>query len=184
MLSTRLADDNVERTIDPGAVLVAWRRAGMGATANPRAAALGVARRFDASRLVVGSIVGDARHVIIEGAHIVPGFITPDAFAKKAVIVWIVVQVDDEALHRSHFYVRAHETRSRPVERYLAHFSEIRKIQKYIKSLALQHGVPIISNYNLDACIGQVIEHVIDSAVEAGKGRPQRKVRAIRGGSR
>ena len=108
----------------------------------------------------------------------------PDAFAKKAVIVWIVVQVDDEALHRSHFYVRAHETRSRPVERYLAHFSEIRKIQKYIKSLALQHGVPIISNYNLDACIGQVIEHVIDSAVEAGKGRPQRKVRAIRGGSR
>jgi hypothetical protein len=44
--------------------------------------------------------------------------------------------------------------------------------------------VPVISNYNLDACIGQVIEHVIDHAVEAGKGRPQRKVRAIRGGSR
>src|SRR5256884_6448486 len=128
--------------------------------------------------------VNEGTDVIIEGAHIVPGFITPDAFAKKAVIVWAVVQVEDEALHRSHFYVRAHETRSRPVERYLAHFPEIRKIQKYIKSLALQHGVPIISNYNLDACIGQVIEHVIDSAVEAGKGRPQRKVRAIRGGSR
>jgi len=114
----------------------------------------------------------------------VPGFIKPDAFAKKAVVVSLVVQVEDEALHRSHFFVRAHETRSRPVERYLAHFPEIRKIQKYIKSLALQHGVPIISNYNLDACIGQVIEHVIDNAVEAGKGRPQRKVRAIRGGSR
>ena len=128
--------------------------------------------------------VNEGTDVIIEGAHIVPGFITPDAFAKKAVIVWTVVQVEDEALHRSHFYVRAHETRSRPVERYLAHFPEIRKIQKYIKSLALQHGVPIISNFNLDACIGQVIEHVIDSAVEAAKGRPQRKVRAIRGGSR
>jgi 2-phosphoglycerate kinase len=122
--------------------------------------------------------------VIIEGAHIVPGFITPDALAKKAVIVWIVVQVEDEALHRSHFFVRAHETRSRPVERYLAHFPEIRKIQKYIKSLALQHGVPIISNYNLDACIGSVIEHVVDKAVDATKGRPQRKVRAIRRESR
>jgi 2-phosphoglycerate kinase len=128
--------------------------------------------------------ITEGTDVIIEGAHIVPGFINPDAFAKKAVIVWIVIQVEDEALHRSHFYVRAHETRSRPVERYLAHFPSIRKIQKYIKSLALQHGVPIISNYNLDACIGQVIEHVIDRAVEAGKARPQRRMRAIRGGSR
>jgi len=128
--------------------------------------------------------ITEGTDVIIEGAHIVPGFINPDAFAKKAVIVWIVIQVEDEALHRSHFYVRAHETRSRPVERYLAHFPSIRKIQKYIKSLALQHGVPIISNYNLDACIGQVIEHVIDRAVEAGKVRPQRRMRAIRGGSR
>jgi 2-phosphoglycerate kinase len=128
--------------------------------------------------------VTEGTDVIIEGAHIVPGFITPDAFAKKAVIVWLVIQVEDEALHRSHFYVRAHETRSRPVERYLAHFASIRKIQKYIKSLALQHGVPIISNYNLDSCIGSVIEHVIDRAVEAGKVRPQRRMRAIRGGSR
>ncbi|MGZ4138721.1 MAG: 2-phosphoglycerate kinase [Actinomycetota bacterium] len=128
--------------------------------------------------------VNEGTDVIIEGAHVVPGFINPEGFTKKAVIVWIVIQVEDEALHKSHFFVRAHETRSRPVERYLAHFQNIRKIQKYIKSLALQHGVPIISNYNLDAAIGSVIEHVIDSAVEAAKGRPQRKMRAIRGGSR
>lgn len=128
--------------------------------------------------------VNEGTDVIIEGAHVVPGFINPEVFTKKAVIVWLVIQVEDEALHKSHFFVRAHETRSRPVERYLAHFQNIRKIQKYIKSLALQHGVPIISNYNLDAAIGSVIEHVIDSAVEAAKGRPQRKVRAIRGGSR
>jgi len=135
-------------------------------------------------KALIERAVAEGTDVIIEGAHIVPGFLNPEPFEKKAVIVWLVIQVEDESLHRSHFYVRAHETRARPVERYLAHFANIRKIQKYIKSLALQHGVPVISNYTLDACIGSVIELVIDKAVEAGKGRPQRKVRALRGGSR
>jgi 2-phosphoglycerate kinase len=129
--------------------------------------------------------ITEGTDIIIEGAHVVPGFIDPQRFAKDAVIVPLVIQVEDEDLHRSHFYVRAHETRARPVERYLAHFANIRKIQKYIKSLALQHGVPIISNYNLDQCIASVIEHVIDRATEAAAVRPGRKrVRAIRGGSR
>src|SRR5947208_17091509 len=62
--------------------------------------------------------VTEGTDVIIEGAHIVPGFVNPEVFAKKAVVVWLVLQVEDEALHRSHFYVRAHETRARPLERY------------------------------------------------------------------
>jgi len=129
--------------------------------------------------------VTESTDVVIEGAHIVPGFLDPEAFAGKAVIVPLVLQVDDEDLHRSHFYVRAHDSRARPVERYLAHFDNIRKIQKYIKSLALQHGVPIISNYTLDACLRQVIDHVIDRATEAAKTLPHRPgVRAIGGGTR
>lgn len=127
--------------------------------------------------------VAEGTDAIIEGAHIVPGFLNPDAFGRKAVVVPFVIQVEDESLHRSHFSVRAHETRARPAERYLAHFANIRKIQKYIKSLALQQGVPIISNFNLDACLASAIELVVDRAVEAAKGRPQRRVTAIRGGS-
>jgi 2-phosphoglycerate kinase len=135
-------------------------------------------------KALIERAVTEGTDVVIEGAHIVPGFLDPTAFGKNAVVVPIVVQVEDEALHRSHFYVRAHDTRSRPVERYLAHLPNIRKIQKYIKSLALQHGVPIISNYNLDACLASVIDHVIDRAVEAAKDRPRRRVRALRGGTR
>jgi 2-phosphoglycerate kinase len=128
--------------------------------------------------------VTESTDVVIEGAHIAPGFVDPQAFGDKAVIVPIVIQVEDEDLHRSHFYVRAHDTRARPVERYLAHFGNIRRIQKYIKSLALQHGVPVISNYNLDACLRSVIDHVIDSATVAAKNLPRRRgVRAIRGGA-
>jgi 2-phosphoglycerate kinase len=128
--------------------------------------------------------VKESTDVVIEGAHIVPGFIKPDAFGAKAVVVPIVIQVEDEALHRSHFHVRAHDTRQRPVERYLAHFDNIRKIQKYIKSLALQNGVPIISNFNLDATLRAVIDHVIDRATEAASNLPRRRgVRSIRRGT-
>jgi len=109
--------------------------------------------------------------MIIEGAHVVPGFIKPEA-AGDAVIVPLVVAVDDEDLHRSHFFVRAHETRTRPQERYLAHFTNIRKIQKYIRSLALKHGVAIVQNYNLDATLSSVIDHVVARATETAAARP------------
>ena len=126
--------------------------------------------------------VTEQTDLVIEGAHLVPGFIDGKRFEGQAVVVHCVVTVEEEALHRSHFYVRAHDTRARPVERYLAHFANIRKIQKYIKSLALQHGVPIISNVNLDACLTSVIDLVVDRAVEAAKDRP-RKLRAVREGA-
>lgn len=138
-------------------------------------------------KALVERSITEGTDIIIEGAHVVPGFFDVEKFSRDAVIVPVVIQVEDEELHRSHFYVRAHETRARPVERYLAHFPNIRKIQKYIKSLALQHGVPIISNYNLDACISSVIEQVVDRSMDAASARPGRvpkRVRAIRGGSR
>lgn len=147
--------------------------------------------RDQASAVAVGvhalieRAVTEGTDVIIEGAHLVPGFIDPKEFDGKAVIVQVVIQVEDEDLHRSHFFVRAHDTRSRPVERYLAHFANIRKIQKEIKSLALRHGVPIIQNFNLDACLRSVIDHVIETTTEAAKSLPRRRgVRAIRGGTR
>jgi len=133
--------------------------------------------REQVSAVVVGikalieRAVTEGTDLIIEGAHVVPGFIEPDA-ASGAVIVHLIVAVDDEDLHRSHFYVRAHETRSRPVERYLSYFSNIRRIQKYIKSLALRNGAPIIQNYNLDATIAAVIEHVVTRATDDATARP------------
>jgi 2-phosphoglycerate kinase len=115
--------------------------------------------------------VTEGTDVIIEGAHVVPGFVKPET-AGEAVIVHLVVGVDDESLHRSHFFVRAHETRTRPQERYLSHFANIRKIQKYIRSLALKNGVAVVQNYNLDATLATVIEHVIAGATETAAARP------------
>ncbi|MGH2783942.1 MAG: 2-phosphoglycerate kinase [Actinomycetota bacterium] len=122
-------------------------------------------------KALIERAVTEGTDVIIEGAHVVPGFVRPDAEG-DAVIVNLVVAVDDEDLHRSHFYVRAHETRARPQERYLQSFGNIRKVQKYIRSLALRNDVPIIQNYNLDAALAAVIDHVVSTATDDASSRP------------
>lgn len=132
-------------------------------------------------KALIERAVTEGTDVIIEGAHVVPGFVRSDAEG-EAVIVNLVVAVEDEDLHRSHFYVRAHETRARPQERYLQSFANIRKVQKYIRSLALQNGVPIIQNYNLDAALAAVIDHVVSTATDDASSRPAttRRPRAIK----
>ncbi|MEW6155745.1 MAG: hypothetical protein AB1673_17460 [Actinomycetota bacterium] len=116
--------------------------------------------------LVQRAIV-EGTDLIVEGAHVAPGFIKLDRFAGKALAVQLVVTVDEEETHRSHFLRRAAETGNRPPERYLENFESIRKLQRYIRSLALQHGVPIVPSYNLDATLSQVIDLVVGQAIDA-----------------
>lgn len=116
---------------------------------------------------LIARAVAENTDLIVEGAHLVPGFIDTTEFASQAVVVPMVITVDDEELHRSHFTMRAHEVRSRPAEHYLEFFGNIRKIQRYVKSLALEHGTPIVPSYNLDSTLSQVIELVADRALSA-----------------
>lgn len=100
--------------------------------------------------------------VIIEGAHVVPGFIDLETWSARTLAVPVVVTVDDEEIHRSHFATRSNEAPGRPAKRYERGFGNIRKVQKYIRSQALLHGVPVIPNYNLDQAIGGVIDLVVE----------------------
>lgn len=104
--------------------------------------------------------------LIVEGAHVVPGFVDAAEYT-EAVVVPLVITVDDEEVHRSHFLMRSNEPRARPSDRYLDFFDNIRKIQKYVKSLALERGVPTVPSYSLDSTLSQVIELVVTRAMEA-----------------
>jgi DNA-binding SARP family transcriptional activator len=71
LLSTRLADDTAARSVDAGAVLAAWRAAGLLATTDvPRDTLVMLARELGASRVVTGSVVGAPSHVIISASVI------------------------------------------------------------------------------------------------------------------
>lgn len=118
---------------------------------------------------LVERAVHEGTDLIIEGAHLVPGFVG-GAWEEKAVVVPLVVTVEEEDLHRSHFFLRAADAKQRGSDRYLTSFANIRKVQKYIRSLALQRGVPVIPSYSLDATLAAVIDHVVTNAVRRAKG--------------
>ncbi|MHB8668982.1 MAG: hypothetical protein ACYDAD_00225 [Acidimicrobiales bacterium] len=115
---------------------------------------------------LVQRAVDEGTDLIVEGAHVLPGLVDTKRFEGRAVVVPVVVTVDDEELHRSHFVMRALEQRARLPERYLDHFESIRKLQRHVKSLAIQHEVPIVPSYHLDATLSQVIDLVVGQAFE------------------
>jgi 2-phosphoglycerate kinase len=115
---------------------------------------------------LIDRAIAENTDMIIEGAHLVPGFLEK-IDSDDAVIVPLLVTIDDENLHRGHFYRRDRDTGARGSERYLKAFKKIRKIQKYMVSSALMRGVPTISHYDLDATLTQIIDHVITKALES-----------------
>jgi 2-phosphoglycerate kinase len=111
---------------------------------------------------------------IIEGAHVVPGFLDVQRFGDRVLAVPVVVTVDEEEVHRSHFQARSADSAARPFDRYISNFDNIRRVQKYIKSQALSHDWPVIASFNLDQTIAAIIDLVVDRATErlARDGKP------------
>ncbi len=114
------------------------------------------------TKALIERAIAENTDLILEGAHLVPGFLQ-GVESDKAVVVPVLLTVDDEELHRSHFYRRNHK--GRPNERYLQGFKKIRRIQKYMVNSALMRGVPTIPHYDLDATLSQIIDHVIAKAL-------------------
>lgn len=99
--------------------------------------------------------------LIIEGAHVVPGFLRLPA-AHEAIVTQMVVTVDDEQVHRSHFAARSQDTRAQRQHRnYLDYFTQIRTIQDYVRALAVEHGIPVVPSYSLDATVSRVMQLIV-----------------------
>lgn len=116
-------------------------------------------------KAIIKRAIREQTPMVVEGVHLVPGFMDPSAF-KEAFVINVIISVEDEEIHRSHFFMRGLETKgTRPMKRYKANFEHIRKIGSYIEKLAKEHGVPDISSYNLDTTVNLVMEEVMKDVV-------------------
>lgn len=98
---------------------------------------------------------------VIEGVHCVPGAI--DGLAQlDAVVVQVVVAIEDEELHKSHFLARG-ESQRRAVERYLGAFGRIRRLQEYVIQRARKEGVAVVENSSLDDALVEVMNLVLET---------------------
>ena len=120
------------------------------------------------AKALIDRAIEEGTDIILEGAHLVPGFLE-GIESEDAVIVPLLVTIEDEELHRSHFYLRAREPRGRSGDRYLAAFKQIRRIQKYMINSAMMRGVPIVEHDDLDNTLSKIIDQVITKALETAE---------------
>lgn len=119
-----------------------------------------------AVKALIDRSVLEGDSLVLEGVHLVPGYIEASQF-RNARVVQLVISVDDEDAHRSHFYIREVQTDGmRPFERYRANFGSIRLLGHYVEDMAREHGIPVIVSHQLDATIADVIEHIVNAAIE------------------
>ena len=120
---------------------------------------------------VLRRAVIEGTDVIVEGAHLVPGFIQLPS-RTEAVVSHMIVTVDDEATHRGHFAARASDARGQRQRNYLEHLADIRRVQAYMRALAVEHGVPVVPSYSLDATVSRVMELVVAATTDHSEPPP------------
>jgi len=119
--------------------------------------------------------------MVIEGIHLVPGYIDSSLF-KRASVVPLLIAVDDEEAHRSHFYIREIQTDGmRPLEKYRSSFANIRLLGEYIEDLAVEHGVPVVHSHQLDQTMAEVLELIVDTAIREDEEMAVERVEPMKG---
>jgi 2-phosphoglycerate kinase len=115
---------------------------------------------------LINRAVLEGTSMVIEGIHLVPGYLDPRSF-EGARVVQLVIGVDDEQSHLSHFYIREAQTEgSRPLDRYKAGFGSIRELGQYIEELAREHDIKVIYSHQLDQTVADVLEYVVTAAID------------------
>ena len=112
---------------------------------------------------IVDRAANEAKPVVVEGVHVVPGGVHPRT-RERCVLVEALVVVEDRELHRGHF---SHRPGTRPAERYLAGFEDIRRLQDHLWGRAHSEGVAVIDNDNVDDTLAQLMQLVLDAVQEA-----------------
>jgi len=111
---------------------------------------------------MIDRAIREGVNMILDGVHLVPGFLNVAPFRRSAIISWIMSTVSDEASHKARFSSREAGLRNRLARRYLDNFESIRKIQTYVLSLAEEHRIPIVENDDFDKAVASAISTVSD----------------------
>ena len=99
---------------------------------------------------------------IIEGVHIVPGFIKQELIDNNNIIIFTLI-VDDEESHRQRFYSRCRQPWvKRSLEKYMENFDMIRKTQKFLVEQANIHDTRVINNVEINETIDIMVNDILE----------------------
>ena len=111
---------------------------------------------------IIERSVKEGISTIIEGVHIVPGFIKEELIEDNNIIMFTLT-VDDEEAHKQRFYSRCRQPWvKRSLERYMENFGTIRKTQNFLIKQAEIHNTPVINNEDINETIDIMIEDILE----------------------
>ena len=114
-------------------------------------------------RAMIDRAIEENMHMIIDGVHVVPGFINLKAYKDKAYIIEIVIVVLDKDSYRQRFVIRQDTASRRHFKRYLENIDSIYRIQKYIIEMAEHYNCPILNNIDFEKTVLSIIRRITDS---------------------
>jgi len=113
---------------------------------------------------VIERALKEGLNLIIEGVHLVPGFLKKEIMALPNVVL-VVITSPDESQHRSRMYSRSESVvTKRPVESYMKEFPKIRAIQSYLVDRAREEETMIVENINIEQTVDEIFEEVMRRA--------------------
>jgi uncharacterized protein len=96
---------------------------------------------------VIKRAVDDYDDLVIEGVHLVPGFLDIEKFKEDANIHFFVLTADED-VHKERFVKRAMKIKRGG--KHLEYFKENRIINNYLVKQALEHRIPVINNLGIN----------------------------------
>jgi 2-phosphoglycerate kinase len=112
---------------------------------------------------IIERAIRERTRMVLEGAHIVPGFLKENEWG-EAIVIQMVLMVRDEDRHKGHFFVRDQETQGvRSLKKYLGEIDKIRRVQDFLVSRANEAGVPVIDNQSIDDVVSTAMDIVLDA---------------------
>ncbi|MEG3224399.1 MAG: 2-phosphoglycerate kinase [Methanobacteriales archaeon Met13] len=109
---------------------------------------------------VIERAIKEGISIVIEGVHIVPGYIRADLVDRSNVAMFVLT-LQDEEIHRGRFYSRCRQMWARrPLKRYMDSFNDIRRTHLYFENQANLFHTPIIENIDVTTTIDSIIEHI------------------------
>lgn len=104
-------------------------------------------------------------NMVINGVHVVPGFIKYASNEKPKNLFQYVLHVPDLEQHIQHFYSRE-EGSLRDPHRYIDKIDRIREIQDYVLELAKRKDVRIVQNVDFQRTMKTILEDILSSLEE------------------
>ncbi|MCR9245613.1 MAG: hypothetical protein NXI31_11320 [bacterium] len=164
------------RTVVPESVLPELHLAAHAAWIDP--AAPGSDSPFVRQAQAVGGAVvaaldrmtRDGRSVLVAGAHCLPGDLRAGLAERgsNAVVVELLLTLDDERLHRARMLRRARSAAARPGARHLDHFPAIRELQCALVEQARSVRVPSYDVAGFEGLVEGIVDRYVAEAAPGG----------------